>query len=95
MCEHLLVLDAELKAKGIKETFRGEPWSKNTREWVYYDCVFSLDKIKNRLNFPDCVVIHVNDDIKSGKEAGFYCELCKDGVIGIHPEFGQGKKLVE
>lgn len=91
MCEHLTGLDAELKGMGIKETFRGQAWSDNTREWVYYECVLSLEKIRHRYNFPDFVTDHVNNDNKSGMEAGFYCELCKDGIMGIHAHFGQGK----
>jgi hypothetical protein len=91
MCEHLISLDTELKAKGIKEKFRGKAWGDNCREWVYYDCVLSLEKIKARYDFPDFVKIHVNDDNKSGMEAGFYCDVCKDGVMGLHSHFGQGK----
>lgn len=95
MCEHLTRLDIELKEKGIKETFRGQAWNDNTREWVYFDCVLSLEKIRQRYNFPDFVKIHVNDDNKSGMEAGFYCEKCKDGVMGLHPHLGQGKIKIE
>jgi len=95
MCEHLTALDNELKEKGIKETFRGQPWSNNTREWVYYDCVLVLDKIRKRHNFSEFIGTHVNDDNKSGMESGFYCERCKDGVMGIHPTFGEGKIYIE
>lgn len=91
MCEHLIKLDNELKERGINETFRGKAWSKNTREWVYYDCVLILDKIKTRHNFPDFIKVHVNEDNKSGMESGFCCELCQDGVMGLHPHFGKGK----
>lgn len=91
MCEHLLPLDNELKERRIKETFRGQPWSNNTREWVYFDCVLMVDEIKKRYNFPDFVSVHVNDDNKSGMEKGFYCELCMDGVMGHHPLLSQGK----
>ena len=91
MCEHLINLDNELKAKRIKETFRGQPWSDNTREWVYYDCILNLEEIRKRYNFPSFVTIHTNDDNKSGLEAGFYCEICKDGVMGHHPSMGSGK----
>lgn len=95
MCEHLLQLDIELKRKGIKETFRGKAWSKNCREWVYYDCVLDLDQIKNRYNFPEFIVTHVNDDVKSGMEAGLFCDQCKDAIIGIHPKVGQGKTYID
>jgi hypothetical protein len=94
MCEHLIELDRELKSKGIKETFRGQPWSDNTREWVYYDCVLNLSKVRARYDFPDFISAHINDDNRSGTEAGFYCERCKDGVMGLHPSYAQGKTEV-
>ena len=95
MCEHLAALDAELKARRIKETSRGQAWSDNCREWVYYDCVLVLDKLRQRFNFPAFVQDHVNDDQRSGMEAGFYCDLCKDGVMGHHSFFGSGKIHIE
>lgn len=91
MCEHLAKLDNEIREHGIKETFRGQPWSNNTREWVYYDCVLDLDSIRLRLNLPEFVTTHTNNDQKSGTEAGFYCELCQDGVMGHHPSYASGK----
>ena len=94
MCEHLAALESELKNKGIKETFRGKAWSENCREWIYYDCVLSIEKLRRRLDLPDSVKIHINDNNKSGTEAGFYCELCKDGIMGIHPNFGQDKEHI-
>ncbi len=95
MCEHLTPLDIELKARKIMETYRGQAWSRNCREWAYYDCVLELDKLKARYNFPDFITIHVNDDNKSGMEAGFYCSLCHDAIMGSHPDMGNGKILVE
>lgn len=95
MCEHLKELDIELKAKGIEETFRGEAWSDNAREWVYYDCILNLEKLQQRFNFPDFVTIHINNDVKSGMEAGFYCEKCQDAVMGLPPNIGQGKVMIE
>ena len=91
MCEHLIGLETELKEKGIKETFRGKAWSENCHEWVYYDCVLNLEKIMKKYNFPDFVKIHVNADNKSGMESGLYCEVCKDAIIGLHPNFVKTK----
>lgn len=95
MCEHLIELDSELKATGIKETYRGKAWSDNCREWVYYDCVLDLEKIEQRHKFPSFVERHRNDDNKSGMEAGFVCNICKDAVMGVHPHFGTGKRTFE
>lgn len=94
MCEHLRNLDDELKQRNLKETFRGQAWGDNTREWVYYDCVILVDEVKKRYNFPEFIKIHVNNDSKSGMEAGFYCEQCKDGVMGLHPAVAHGKVIV-
>lgn len=95
MCEHLINLDIELKSKGVKETYRGQAWSDNCREWVYYDCLLDLEKIRTRFNFPEFIEIHFNDDPKSGMEAGFVCNLCKDAVMGHHSRFGKGKIKIE
>lgn len=95
MCEHLAQLDIELKSKKIRETYRGQAWSENCREWVYYDCLFNLETIRQRYKFPAFIENHINNDNKSGMEAGFVCSLCNDGVIGIHPDFGRGKVTVE
>ena len=93
MCEHLIGLDMDLQAHGFKETYRGQPWSKNCREWVYFDVVLDNTSIRNSLNLPDFVVDHSNDDTKSGLEAGLVCERCHDAVIGAHPSLTQGKKI--
>jgi hypothetical protein len=91
MCEHLKELDQELKARRISETYRGQAWSDNCREWVYYDCILDLEKIKARYSFPEFVEIHFNNDPKSGTEAGFICTMCQDAVMGLHPDFSKGK----
>jgi hypothetical protein len=94
MCEHLAGLDNELREKEIKEIFRGQSWTANCREWVYYDCVLDLEAIRRRHSFPDFVIPHINTDEKSGTEAGFVCERCQDGIMGILPAAGRGKVIV-
>ena len=47
LCDHLKPLEAELKQSGIKEAYRGQAWSHNCREWVYFDC--HLDAIVGTL----------------------------------------------
>jgi hypothetical protein len=94
MCEHLAALDRHLKESGFEETFRGQAWSNNCREWAYYDCVLNFESLRKKFNLPDFVVVHFNDDPRSGLEAGFTCEECKDGVIGAHPSVGKGKIVV-
>lgn len=93
MCEHLKQLDDDLQQKGIRETFRGQAWSDNTREWVYYDCILDLEGIQKKYQFPDFVKVHINNDNRSGLEAGFYCEKCQDGVMGHHPSLAGKVKV--
>lgn len=87
MCEHLIGLENEIKGLGFVETYRGQTWTKNCREWVYFDCYFDIEKIRKRLNLPDFITHHINNDNKSGTEEGFYCELCKDGIMGFNRNF--------
>ena len=81
-CRHLYPLEKELLDNNVKETFRGQAWTDNTREWVYFDCYLDIDEINKRLEFPDFVVVHENSDPKSGTERGFYCKKCHDGIMG-------------
>lgn len=91
VCEHLHGLETELQAAGIEETFRGKAWTKNSREWVYFDIVLDLNSLKNRIQFEDCVSEHIFEDIKSGSEAGFVCQSCFDAIIGVHPNHSKGQ----
>jgi len=81
-CQHLYPLEAELIESGIRETYRGTPWSQNCREWVYFDVVFDTDALAARINFAPCVQVHENLDPKSGTERGFVCTQCQDAIMG-------------
>ena len=45
MCEHLQALENYLKAEKIPEIFRGQAWSDNCREWVYFDCILDSARV--------------------------------------------------
>jgi hypothetical protein len=83
ICRHLQALEAELIAAGVKETYRGTPWSMNCREWVYFDTVLDVAAIAARMRFSACVEVHENLDPKSGTERGFVCTQCHDAVMGL------------
>lgn len=91
MCEHLAALEKELIDKGIEVTFRGEAWSQNSREWVYFDCYLDTESLKARYQFPSFVSIHTNEDYRSGREHGFVCNQCNDAIMG-HYHAGQSEK---
>ena len=56
VCEHLYPLEQALLAAGIAETYRGQPWSRNCREWVYFDAdldtLVRLETIVDAGRFP-------------------------------------------
>lgn len=84
MCEHLREFEAELIARGIPETFRGQAWSDNCREWVYFRCYIDLAAVRARVGFAPCVVDHENSDARSGLERGFACMEHNDAVMGMY-----------
>jgi hypothetical protein len=84
-CEHLQQLESEIVAAGVKETFRGQAWSQNCREWVYFDCFFDRESIRRRLVLATCVHDHEHRGTHDGQEAGFVCAQCHDAIMGLHP----------
>lgn len=82
VCIHLQQLEQEIINAGIKETYRGQAWSDNCREWVYFDCYLDRESIKKRLSFSECVSEHQHRGTHDGQESGFVCNQCKDAVMG-------------
>lgn len=85
VCEHLRPLEKSLIDSGVKETYRGQAWSRNCREWVYFRCVLDRVALRNRFAFAECVKDHEHRGTHDGQEAGFVCSQCHDGVMGGHP----------
>ena len=84
-CEHLNRLEQAIAAAGFEETFRGAAWSKNCREWVYFDCVLPSDAVRIAFGRAECVRDHAHRGTHDGQESGFVCEVHKDGIMGHHP----------
>ena len=83
------IRSAELRSlakKLIKEntqiTFYGKAWSKNTSDWIYFDKVLDLKKIRNKFEFGENIIEHQNSDIKSGLESGFIDKNTNEGIMG-------------
>ena len=83
VCEHLRPLEEALQAAQIHETSRGQAWSGQCREWVYFEVRLDTEALQQRFAFPPCVVVHENTDERSGLEKGFVCEQCKDAIMGL------------
>jgi len=89
ICEHLRPLEIDVVAAGIKEVYRGKPWTENCNEWVYYDCVFNnLEATMLRFNLRnDIIKVHSHSGTHDGQEHGLVCTACLDGIMGQHPDF--------
>ena len=78
------ILEAEILAAGHHETLRGQPWSENCREWVFFDCYFDRESIRRRLPLAECVHDHEHRGTHDWQEAGLVCVRCKDAIMGLH-----------
>jgi hypothetical protein len=94
VCEHLQELENEIKDNLVNEKFKGQAWTNNCREWVYYDCYFNIKEIRKRIILDDCVADHSYYDLKAGGEEGFICTKCKDGIMGVHLEQNSTKTII-
>ena len=84
VCEHLRELEQEMLAAGLQVTYRGQSWSRNCREWVYFDCYLDRAAIRERRVFAPSVKDHEHLGTHDGQEAGFVCEVCHDAIMGLH-----------
>jgi len=83
ICEHLRAVEAAVLATGAHETYRGQAWTQNCREFVYFDTHLDLTELRRTIELDPCVVDHENTDTKSGTERGLVCMTHYDGVIGL------------
>ncbi len=83
-CEHLRQLEDAMIAAGIRETYRGQPWTNNCREWVYFDCFIDTDAVRQSFTFTSCVSEHAHRGTHDGQERGFECSECHDGIMGVY-----------
>jgi hypothetical protein len=83
-CEHLRPLEEAIIAGGMKETFRGQAWSNNCREWVYFECYIDPATVRQKFMLAPCVHEHSHRGTHDGEESGFVCSQCNDGVMGAY-----------
>ena len=94
VCKHLQQREQELIEQEITETFRGQAWSKNCREWVYFDCYLNLASIRQRITLDDCVVDHIHLGTHDGQESGFVCQVCHAAIMGMAPDQAADRKEI-
>lgn len=88
VCDHLKALENSLLERGYAVTFRGQTWTRNCREWVYFDCILALDDIRRAFSFDPCVIDQVHRGTHDGSEQGLVCSQHWDAVMGAHPDSG-------
>lgn len=88
-CEHLHALEQALIDGGIPETFRGKAWGNHCREWVYFDCCLDRPALRERFQLEACVTDHEHLGTHDGQEAGFFCSIHEDGIMGVHPKYAR------
>jgi hypothetical protein len=86
ICEHLRPLEQAMIADGMRETYRGQPWSNNCREWVYFDCFIDTGAVRAHHALPHCVTDHAHRGTHDGRERGFVCSTCNDGIMGAYEQ---------
>ena len=86
-CVHLIAVETALIDAGVRETFRGQAWSENVREWVYFDITLDLARLRRTFDLPDFIEEHRHKGTHDGQEAGVVCTHCQDGVMGHHPSY--------
>jgi len=94
LCPCLAPLEQALIDAGIRETYRGQAWSHNCREWVYFDCYLDRSAIRARLSLPEHIIDHEHCGTHDGQESGFCCALHQDGIMGVHERNKQGKTVI-
>ena len=83
VCEHLMEVEQALIASGMPVRFRGQAWSDNCREWVYFDGFLDLKGIRERFSLDGVVADHMHRGTHDGQEQGLVCRACHDGLMGL------------
>ncbi len=84
VCDHLAELERAPIDAHISITYRGQPWTSNCREWVYFACWLDRPAIRARFALASCVIDHDHLGTHDGQEAGLVCATCNDAITGVH-----------
>ena len=75
-------LAKKLIKKNTRIIFYGKAWSESKADWIYFDKVFDLKKMRKRFAFGENIIEHQNLDIRSGLESGFIDKNTNEGIMG-------------
>lgn len=89
VCEHLTEVERELLAAGARVNSRGQAWSQNCREWVYFDCYIDTERTRVQFTLAPVVQDHTHRGTHDGSEHGLVCSVCHDALMGhVEPHAG-------
>lgn len=71
-----------LKKRGIEIDYFGHAWTKQIANWIYFDTVLNVEKLRTKYQLGAHIVVHENHDPKSGTEKGFIDEQTGEGLMG-------------
>lgn len=83
VCEHLHAVEEAILRAGAVELERGQLWSDNCREWVYFDCYLDLVAIRRVFDLAPEVVDRSYRGTHDGAEHGIVCTRCHDALMGV------------
>ena len=86
VCVHLRAIEEELLRQGRTVTFRGAAWSRNCREWVYFDGVLPIAELRRKFPLEPCVIDHEHRGTHDGQERGLVCTTDWDAIMGGLPD---------
>ena len=82
LCEYLVALERAMRDAGVRQTYRGQAWSRSCRQWVYFDCYLDAAGVRARFDLAACVEDHAHRGTHDGQERGLVCTACQDGIMG-------------
>ena len=91
VCEHLSMVEKAILDAHIPVTFRGQAWSKNCREWVYFDAYLYTKRIIEEFHLSEFVIEHSHRGTHDGQEHGLVCTKCHDAIMGLHQPMGSNR----
>jgi hypothetical protein len=95
VCEHLRPVLDYIRSEGVRVLDVCTPWSRNCRNWVYFDnIVLDPESLKTRFQLPDFVTVHSHRGTVDGAEQGLVCSIDHDALMGLHPDLAASTRLI-
>lgn len=85
LCVHLEPIRLRLLGLGASQSAILKIWS-GANNFAVFDAILDRPAIRAALPLPACVIDHDHLGTHDGSESGFACTLCRDGVVGLHPQ---------